>query len=75
MWRRLRGWWRFLRGLPLGTQLYFGFWTLMVPAGVALLLAGATVPGLVLLVLFLFDQAVFTPLLAARARGRTRHRR
>jgi hypothetical protein len=64
--------WRWLRALPLGTQLYFAFWTVLVPAGVALLLAGATVPGLALLVLFLFDQAVFTPLIAARMRGRDR---
>jgi hypothetical protein len=67
--------WRWLRALPLGTQLYFAFWTVLVPTGVALLLAGATVPGLVLLVLFLFDQAVFTPLLAARAKDRPRESR
>ena len=72
MWRWTRALWR---ELPLGTQLYFVFWTLLVPVGVALLLAGATVPGLALLVLFLFDQAVFTPLLAARAkRGPGRRR-
>ena len=64
--------WRFLRTLPLGTQLYFGFWTLLVPVGVVLLFVGATVPGLVLLVLFLFDQAVFTPLIAARVKRRNR---
>jgi hypothetical protein len=68
MWGSLRAFWR---TLPLGTQLYFAFWTLLVPVGVALLLAGATVPGLALLVLFLFDQAVVTPLIAARARGRS----
>jgi uncharacterized integral membrane protein len=67
--------WRWLRALPLGTQLYFAFWTVLVPVGVALLLAGATVPGLVLLVLFLFDQAVFTPLLAARAKDLQRESR
>ncbi|HKH22853.1 MAG TPA: hypothetical protein VKA88_04460 [Solirubrobacterales bacterium] len=50
--------WRWLRALPLGTQLYFVLWTVLVPTGVALLVAGATVPRLVLLVLFLFDQAV-----------------
>jgi hypothetical protein len=64
--------WRWLRALPLGTQLYFAFWTALVPAGVALVLAGATVPGLVLLVLFLFDQAIFTPLIVARAQRRNR---
>jgi uncharacterized integral membrane protein len=58
--------------LPLGTQLYFAFWTVLVPVGVALLLAGAVVPGLVLLVFFLFDQAVVTPLLAARSKRRRR---
>ena len=58
--------------LPLGTQLYFAFWTVLVPTGVALVLAGATVPGLALLVLFLFDQAVFTPLIAARTKKRNR---
>jgi hypothetical protein len=62
--------WRFLRSLPLGTQLYFAFWTVLVPTGVALLIAGATVPGLVLLVCFLFDQAVFTPLIVARTTRR-----
>jgi hypothetical protein len=66
----IRGMWRWLRRLPLGTQLYFAFWTVLVPAGVALVVIGATVPGLILLVLFLFDQAVFTPLFAARARRR-----
>jgi hypothetical protein len=64
--------WRWLRSLPLGTQLYFAFWTLLVPTGIALVAVGATVPGLVLLVLFLFDQAVFTPLIAARAKRRNR---
>jgi hypothetical protein len=63
----VRGLWR---ELPLGTKLYFGLWTVLVPTGVALLLVGATVPGLVLLVLFLFDQAVFTPLIAARVKRR-----
>jgi hypothetical protein len=58
--------------LPLGTQLYFAFWTALVPTGVALVLVGATVPGLVLLVLFLFDQAVFTPLIVARTKRRNR---
>jgi hypothetical protein len=59
-------------GLPLGFRLYFWFWTLMVPTGLALLFAGLVVPGLVLLVMFVFDQAVFTPLIVARAE---RHRR
>jgi hypothetical protein len=61
---------RLWRELPLGTKLYFAFWTMFVPAGVALVLAGAVVPGLILLVLFLFDQAVFTPLIVARTRRR-----
>jgi hypothetical protein len=61
---------RLWRELPLGTKLYFALWTVLVPTGVALVLAGAVVPGLVLLVVFLFDQAVFTPLIAARARRR-----
>jgi hypothetical protein len=58
--------WRWLSSLPLGMKLYFWFWTVLVPAGVALLLAGAVVPGIVLLVCFVFDQAVFTPLIVAR---------
>ena len=57
--------WRWLSSLPLGMKLYFWFWTVLVPAGVALLLAGAVVPGLVLLVCFVFDQAVFTPLIVS----------
>ena len=61
---------RLWRELPIGTRLYFVLWTVLVPTGVALLIAGATVPGLILLVLFLFDQAVFTPLIAARVRRR-----
>lgn len=63
-WRTIRA---FLGGLPLGTQLYFFFWTLFVPVGLILLFAGAVVPGLALLVLFIIDQAVVTPLLVARA--------
>jgi hypothetical protein len=47
-------------------RLYTFFWTLFVPAGVVLILVGAVVPGLVLLILFVFDQAVFTPLIVAR---------
>jgi hypothetical protein len=58
---------RWLNELPLGFRLYFWFWTLLVPTGVALLLAGAVVPGLVLLVLFLLDQAIFVPLIVARS--------
>jgi hypothetical protein len=57
---------RWLKELPLGFRLYFWLWTLFVPAGVALLLAGAVVPGLVLLALFVLDQAVFVPLIVAR---------
>ena len=48
-------------------RLYTLFWTLFVPVGVILVLAGAVLPGLVLLVLFVFDQAVFTPLIVARS--------
>ena len=64
-WRTIR---RFLDELPLGTRLYFFFWTLLVPTGLALVFAGIVVPGLVLLVTFVFDQAVVTPLLVARSR-------
>jgi hypothetical protein len=63
---------RWLKELPLGFRLYFWFWTLLVPAGVALLFAGAVVPGLVLLALFVVDQAVFVPLIVAH---RQRHHR
>ena len=52
-------------------KLYFWFWTVLVPTGVALLLAGAVVSGLILLICFVFDQAVFTPLIVARPRGRS----
>jgi hypothetical protein len=64
--------WRWINALPLGTRLYFLFWTLWVPLGVALLLVGAVVPGLVVLVLFVFDQAVVTPLIVARSQKRAR---
>jgi hypothetical protein len=60
---------------PLGLRLYFLFWTLFVPVGVVLVVAGAVVPGLVLLVLFVFDQAVFTPLIVARSQRRDRAKR
>jgi hypothetical protein len=63
---------RWLNELPLGFRLYFWFWTLFVPAGVALLFAGAVVPGLVLLVLFVLDQAVFVPLMVARSQRQKR---
>ena len=63
---------RWLNELPLGFRLYFWLWTLLVPTGVALLLAGAVVPGLVLLVLFVLDQAIFVPLMVARTQ---RHKR
>jgi hypothetical protein len=56
-------------------RLYFWFWTLLVPVGVTLVIAGAVVPGLVLLVLFVFDQAVFTPLIVARSQKRARAKR
>jgi hypothetical protein len=61
-----------LKELPLGFRLYFWLWTLLVPAGVALLLAGAVVPGLVLLALFVVDQAVFVPLIVARSQRQKR---
>ena len=67
--------WRWIGALPLGTRLYFLFWTLLVPAGVTLLLAGAVVPGMVLLVAFLVDQAVVTPLLVVRNQSRNRAKR
>jgi hypothetical protein len=63
---------RWLKELPLGFRLYFWLWTLFVPAGVALLLAGAVVPGLVLLALFVVDQAVFVPLIVARVQRQRR---
>jgi hypothetical protein len=63
---------KWLRELPLGFQLYFWFLTLFVPAGVALLLAGAVVPGLVLLGLFVLDQVVFVPLMVARTERQKR---
>jgi hypothetical protein len=67
--------WRRINELPLGMRLYTLFWTLLVPAGVVLVLAGAVVPGLVLLVLFVFDQAVFTPLIVARSQKQNRAKR
>jgi hypothetical protein len=63
---------RWLKELPLGFRLYFWFWTLLVPAGVALLFAGAVIPGLVLLALFVVDQAVFVPLIVARSQRQKR---
>jgi hypothetical protein len=67
--------WRRINQLPLGLRLYTFFWTLFVPAGVILVLAGAVIPGLVLLVLFVFDQAVFTPLIVARSQKQRAKRR
>lgn len=63
---------RWLNELPLGFRLYFWLWTLLVPAGVALLVAGAVVPGLVLLVLFVVEQAVFVPWVVARSQRQKR---
>ena len=63
---------RWLNDLPLGFRLYFWLWTLLVPAGVALLLAGLVVPGLVLLALFVLEQAIFVPLVVARKQRRER---
>ncbi len=67
--------WRRMNELPLGYRLYALFWTLFVPAGVILVLAGAVVPGLVLLVLFVVDQAVFTPVIVARSQKQARAKR
>jgi Flp pilus assembly protein TadB len=67
--------WRRIKELPLGMRLYTLFWTLFLPAGVILVLAGAVVPGLVLLVLFVIDQAVFTPLIVARSQRQHRAKR
>jgi hypothetical protein len=67
--------WGRITALPLGLRLYGLFWTLLVPAGVILVLAGAVIPGLVLLVLFVFDQAVFTPLIVARSQRQHRAKR
>jgi len=64
--------WRWLNSLPLGMKLYFWFWTVLVPTGVGLLVAGAVVPGLVLLIWFVFDQAIVTPLLVARSQKQNR---
>ena len=64
--------WRWWKALPLGVQLYFFFWTLWIPAGVALLFAGAVVPGLLLLAFFVFDHAFVTPLVVARSQRRSR---
>jgi hypothetical protein len=57
---------------PLGFRLYFWFWTLLVPAGLVLLFAGLVVPGLVLLGMFVIDQAIFTPLIVARSQKHPR---
>jgi hypothetical protein len=64
--------WQWIKALPLGTQLYFFLWTLLVPTGVTLVLVGAVLPGLLLLAAFVFDQAVFTPLLVARSQRQKR---
>jgi hypothetical protein len=63
---------RWLGRLPLGFRLYFWFWTLMVPTGLVLLFAGLVVPGLVLLGMFVVDQAIFTPLIVAWSQRRSR---
>jgi hypothetical protein len=70
--RRLRVVRRFMSELPLGTKLYFYIWTLLVPVGLALLFAGLVVPGLLLLALFVIEQAIVVPLLAARSQKRPR---
>jgi hypothetical protein len=63
---------RWMGQLPLGLRLYFYFWTLFVPAGVVLLFAGLVVPGLVVLGMFVVDQAIFTPLIVARSQKQPR---
>jgi hypothetical protein len=70
--RRLRIARRWIGRLPLGFRLYFYFWTLLVPAGLVLLFAGLVVPGLVLLAMFVIDQAIFTPLIVAWRQKRPR---
>lgn len=70
--RRLQAFRRWLGRLPLGFRLYFWFWTLMVPTGLALLFTGLVVPGLVVLVMFVIDQAIFTPLIVARSQKHPR---
>lgn len=72
--RRLRWVSRLINELPLGFRLYFWFWTLLVPAGLILVFAGLVVPGLVLLGLFVLDQAIFTPLIVARSQRQARSR-
>ena len=66
-WRTVR---RQMSEMPLGLRLYTFFWTLYLPAGLVLLFLGAVVPGLVLLVLFVLDHAIVTPLLVARSEKR-----
>jgi hypothetical protein len=63
---------RWLSELPLGFQLYFWLWTLLVPTGVVLLFVGAVVPGLVALGLFVLDQAIFVPWAVARRQKQQR---
>jgi hypothetical protein len=63
---------RWMGRLPLGFRLYFWFWTLLVPAGLVLLFAGLVVPGLVLLGMFVIDQAIFTPLIVAWSQKHSR---
>jgi hypothetical protein len=70
--RRLRNVRQWLGRQPLGLRLYFYFWTLLVPAGLVLVFAGLVVPGLVLLVMFVIDQAIFTPLIVARSQKHPR---
>jgi hypothetical protein len=70
--RRLGTAHRWLRRQPLGFQLYFWLWTLLVPAGLALLFAGIVIPGLLLLGLFVIEQAIFVPLIVARSQKHPR---
>jgi hypothetical protein len=63
---------RWEKELPLGMRLYSWIWTLLVPVGLALLFAGLVVPGLVLLGLFVIEQAIFVPLIVARSQKQSR---
>jgi hypothetical protein len=63
---------RWMGRLPLGFRLYFYFWTLLVPTGLVFLFVGLVVPGLVLLGMFVIDQAIFTPLIVAWSQKRPR---
>jgi hypothetical protein len=63
---------RWLSRLPLGMRLYTYIWTLLVPVGLALLFAGLVLPGLLLLGLFVIEQAIVVPLIVARSQKHPR---